>query len=346
MATRIKTYDRDSNTELLRLICMVFIVLHHFMIRCIVPETFDASALLMDARIGSLFLNGFVSVGVNCFVLISGYYLIRLKWRSFLKLYLTCMFYGLIGYAVYVLVDGGRFGGGVLWNSVFIFSHSGWWFINCYVGLMLLAPILNVCVEHVEKRAFQIILLCLTVANIYFGYFWQTDAFNNTGYTIAQFAYMYMMGAYIKRYVDVDHIRKYRYASLGIYVFCAVAWAILAIVNIKHPFGYIDYVYNNPFVIVGAVAFFLFMQSFHFSSKWVNWLSAGALAAYLIQDHPLLRIHTYSDVRTLMETSNISIPTQFVLCIGMSVAFVVICCMIDKIREGIVNIILKIGERK
>ena len=68
-----KLRNRDSNFELLRIVCMIFIIFHHF-------------AVYSGYKIGShMFINDFIfslfysggKLGVSLFVMITGYYMIK-----------------------------------------------------------------------------------------------------------------------------------------------------------------------------------------------------------------------------------------------------------------------------
>ena len=286
----------------------------------------------------------FLSVGVNCFVLISGYYSIRFKWKGLLNLYFTCFFYGLLGYCIYIIVGHHPIGGGLLWNSVFIFSHSGWWFINCYLILFLMSPLLNAGMEHLDKKQYQLVLCLLTIANVYFGYIWKTDSFNTTGYTAAQFVYVYLIGGYISRYVKWNERDKVRRCSLSIYVFAVLLWGCLSVLNYYYPFGYVDYVYNNPFILIASIAFFIGFMTLKFKSPFINWLATGCIAAYLLQDHPLLRQFLYPQIKFMF--GDMALFVKLLLCVFVSCSFIVVVFLFDKIRQFIQDKLLAIVEKR
>lgn len=68
-----KTINRDSNMELLRIVCMLFILMHHFIVHVFCPELVVCDGNLGWYRAVGIVVNGFIYVGVNCFILISGY---------------------------------------------------------------------------------------------------------------------------------------------------------------------------------------------------------------------------------------------------------------------------------
>ena len=108
--------SRDSNIELLRLVCMFFIVCHHFCVHAVFPETLDSDVPLSQGVVLSTIIEGFLFIGVNCFVLISGYYGVKLKKKSLLNLWLTCAVYGLVIYLVHLRLDCATVGKGLIYN--------------------------------------------------------------------------------------------------------------------------------------------------------------------------------------------------------------------------------------
>ena len=69
---------RDSNIELLRLVCMLFILLHHFIVH--------GSEFVTAPSVWLTIMNSFLVIAVDCFVLISGYFGIKAKWKGFIHL--------------------------------------------------------------------------------------------------------------------------------------------------------------------------------------------------------------------------------------------------------------------
>lgn len=107
--------QRDSNIELLRIIVMGMIVLHHFI--------FHGLGVYRDLRFGepavmnardtncALVVEGFLICAVNVFVLISGWFSIKFKAASFVKLFAICSFFAVLGYSIYLYRNGMPAGG-------------------------------------------------------------------------------------------------------------------------------------------------------------------------------------------------------------------------------------------
>lgn len=80
--------DRESNFELLRIICMLLIIWGHLTNKYLVSEP-----ILGLNYIETHFLKSFTTVAVNVFVLISGYFSISFKLPRILKLGQLTWFY-------------------------------------------------------------------------------------------------------------------------------------------------------------------------------------------------------------------------------------------------------------
>jgi Acyltransferase family. len=144
---------RDSNMELLRIISMIFIVILHF-------NGFGFKYLThlpsFFSQIQFVFLSAFESVfiiGVNLFVLISGYYGIKLSIKSIYNIFFTCLFYSVLIYMVkYVLL--GDYGTLKDLIKAFLPISKQWWFITIYFCLMLISPLLNAILRKISDMFF------------------------------------------------------------------------------------------------------------------------------------------------------------------------------------------------
>ena len=277
---------RNSSLELLRILCMFFIVFHHFMLNCAFPK-YQVDALNgSDAALGTaLVFNGFFCIAVNCFILITGFFGLKFKVRGFFKLFFVCAFYSLLGYLIHLYLDGAHLGRSILDYSLFALSHSKWWFINCYMVLFFTAPLLNAGINQLTKKEYLRVILLLTIINVYFGFYGGMAGFNQYGYCAAQFVYIYVIGGYLRRFVPTDWAGRKRWTLLA--VSCVFALLVGVVANVETFITHKDldaFYYNNPLVVAASVSFFLFMSSFRFHNMVINRLATGVVAVYLFQD--------------------------------------------------------------
>lgn len=79
---------RSSNIELLRIITMLVIVAHHYVVNSGIGDIVLNNSAINIKNTFYLIIGGWGKTGINCFVLITGYFMCksRITIRKFLKL--------------------------------------------------------------------------------------------------------------------------------------------------------------------------------------------------------------------------------------------------------------------
>ncbi len=128
----IEVKVRESNMELLRLVAIYAIVLYHILL-------FVHNNLSDEPIYRALFLP--LHVGVLLFVMISGYFHIKFSVKKLIILVVPLLVYSLPT-IITTFVNGSDHLSSLV-NQVLFVSHSQYWYMRIYVGLFLLAPVLN-----------------------------------------------------------------------------------------------------------------------------------------------------------------------------------------------------------
>lgn len=329
---------RDSNIELLRLVAMFSIVLLHLTING--TSFYSPDAAIKDHCIANTIV-GFTYVGVNCFILISGFFGIKFSWRSLLNLYFVCFTYELVGLvaALFYRPDF-QIHPSDIGSLFFPLSHSSLWYIRCYVVLLFLSPILNAGLNAREKNSYQHVLILLTILNLYFGWFWKNTDYNGDGYNISQFIFLYVIGGYLHRYIQPEWICSKRYYFLCGYILLSLLWGITQDFhvfghNIPHWNGWS---YSNPIVILSAICLFLFFRSISFHSRIVNFIAKGTLAVYVLHCNCNIGGILYQFTRTIIE--NYSIGIQVLILIVIAFLLTILVSSMDAIRSSSTHFLL------
>lgn len=182
--------ERNSNVELLRCILMLLIVISHFVAHNILDRNLETPLSPNDINYISSNLLLSASVGaVNCFVIISGYYTIKLSLRKLILFILPIVFYEFVLGALFFKVKP---------QSYMLLNY---WFVQYYLALMLLSPILNYGLERLKKQWFTMILLLSFI----FFILPIPSITGNRGMNIYIFILMYMIGYYIRHHVTLKH---------------------------------------------------------------------------------------------------------------------------------------------
>ncbi|MEF2761471.1 MAG: acyltransferase family protein [Ligilactobacillus salivarius] len=123
---------RSSNLELLRILSMFMIVVHHFAFH----GTFDFKTITntnQGALLATLILESFGKVGVAIFVLIGAYFLVEksFSFKRVMNLVILTSFYSII---IYIILRVLKFGipNDYLWTKI-IFPYpipTNYWFVT------------------------------------------------------------------------------------------------------------------------------------------------------------------------------------------------------------------------
>lgn len=150
---------RQSNFELLRIICMLLIVGHHIAVHGNYPATQNIAA---NDYVVRFFATG-GKLGVNIFVLISGYFMVNSQFRlkKLLKLFAQILFYSLLIFALFLITGKSEYSHGLLVNTLFPVSTNAWWFVTAYIIMYCLSPFLNILIKHCNKRLHLILVIFL-----------------------------------------------------------------------------------------------------------------------------------------------------------------------------------------
>lgn len=326
--------QRESNIELLRLVVMAFIVLHHFIFHGLGQYrflSFGKTPLLSSSQIDyALIVDSFLIAAVDVFILISGYFSIKFKASGFVKLFSVVSFFAMIGFCNCLYTNGLQGGvigsiGRIAQRGIFVISNKTYWFIQYYFILMFLSSPINKYVEVATKKSLLTTILILLFVNVYLG--WMQDVtFVTDGYNLTNFIMLYLIGRYLKIYYHKHIARKY---DLLLFAGSSTITAILAVV--LHRSGidtYRVFCYNSPFVLISAISLFMLFTKIQYRSNVINYLAASCLSIYLMQEGG---IHCYGQVRELYLQHGFT----FNFWIGISLLFVLsmsIPLAVDKLR--------------
>ena len=270
--------ERSSNIELLRILSMFLVLMIHY----IPSRTLPTHDTLAHDTLGTLFdleLRSICFVCVNCFILISGYFGIRWKLKSFSNLLFQILFWAIVC-PVIVSAATGTFNLSEFFKTVYLncFSH---WFIEAYIGLYVLAPLINSFIEKSTHRELGIFIIAFYVFSTLFGYLGKAPDINE-GMSVFSLMGLYLIGAYLRRKQDgIFDLSKYVY--LGVYLVTGFIMVAIAALALKVGITASPYGYLNPLIILESIALFLFFKKLNIGHiKWINYIAASSFAVYLI----------------------------------------------------------------
>ena len=284
---------RNSNIELLRIVCMCFVIGSHTIMQYKSVEIGTA-----EYYIGNI-LRSFFMVAVNCFVIISGYFGINLNLRKLIKMSIQVSFYSISIYIITVIL--GIHEVNIKKDILILFPiiTKRYWYITVYFVLCLISPLLNIIIENISKNQFRLILL---VSFILF-YALPTLLYtvnaptitSDAGYGIVNFICLYFLGRFIKLYyknkkTTIYYGSRFVISSLALFL----ANHILTLI-FGFPFSsFISY--DTVFSFISAFMIFMIFEQITIKSNLINNLAKYSLVAFIIHMHPTLFDYLFSNV--------------------------------------------------
>lgn len=321
------TTPRQSNIELLRIFSMIIIIGHHFSVHGGI--IFPTNVININ-RLWVQFIQMGGKIGVDIFIMISGYFLItseKLKCSKVLRIWLQIFTYSVVTYLLLTASGMVPFSLNELMYSLLPITFSGWWFASGYFVLYLLFPYINTFLKALSIHSYQRFLVLLTVIWCIIPSFlsipWQCN-------TLLWFIYLYALAGYIRLYIRSTSITaKKSFMIAGILILLTflsvVAVDVLATRNPSFA-TYTDYFYDMQRLPVLLISLFLFLGFSHLNIKYIpaiNIISSATFGVYLIHDNyrtrtllwnTLFKVDTYADSKGLILYSILVIFTIFIVC--------------------------------
>lgn len=340
----IKSSVRNSSIELCRIVAMLFIVISHTY-TCGMGAwnwSHNGGVIFSADIVPQTFIASFFYFGVNIFILISGYFLIKPNIAKFLHLYIAVAFYTLLGLVFHQYQIGGGAQTSIIIQTIFPFAKQGggYWFVECYLYLFLIAPILNAAIEKLNRKQFLYATLLLGIIDVYFGYLWQRPTIDGTGYCFTHFIFLYCLGRCLKHYQsNINQIKHIKTHALIMYMVSAVAIFLMFYFSDSiQPLRFRTHCHSNPFSVIGAVALFVFFTQYNFNIRWINIIATTTFGIYLFQGNRYF-IHTIYDA--LQPYTNINLFVTFFIGMALFVVGVIVDYLLQFIYKPIGTCLVK-----
>lgn len=331
--------ERNSSIELFRIIATLSVLIVHFNGWFIggLPSKLDFNSF--DWHWGQFLIGAASCVCVNLFIIISGYFGVKFKISSFVHIGLLLLGIFIPLHLIGFLLSH-SFDLRLLLSQIWIITRSGY-FIQCYLMLLFLSPLLNSFVKGNSRRSVLIWTLLLWSIEIWFGCIKEAKslAFMN-GYSFIHFVLIYMMARCVRLYQE-EMLKCSKWIWFGGYfVSTCLLWLMLG--------SGIHLGYANPINIISSFCLFMPFLYYYYYSKPVNWIAKSTLAVYVIQvTYPVFGYLCDLDTNMLR-----SMPYGLYLLASIGVIMLVFmaCVLYDKVlwkffspMEKIIS--SKIGEK-
>lgn len=354
-----KEDTREYNLDLLRIVSMFLIVLQHALY---FGGMYDIGYSMGGVNILSVCFTFFQSICVistNTYVLISGYFLINERFRlsKLFKIVCEVLFYSWVILILFIYKNG-LVGMDIktLLPSVLPITYIGYWFVSAYIIMYCLMPVLNLLINRINrKQHFGIICILVCVFSVLTTLlpFSQIMGVGRWGQSVVWFVVLYIIGAFLKKYVN-----KYKYRKLSWKVLCSSIlfmnfwWIITTGLADKMGFDILNnlrlqfllkwyFSYDTIPVLFASISLFQLYRGFSISNvcvvRIVRNTTPLVFAVYLIHNNSILKDFVWQSLRN----SDIQYTLLPLVVIGYSIAVFFICIAIDYVRYHMFAIVNK-----
>ena len=342
--------ERQANFELLRILAMLGVLVSHIFNYGLHIYENDGPDFTVDTSSAGGFtlwsllqlIKLVALVSVNCYVLISGYFLaggVQLRWRGIWRVWSTTWIYSMFFYLLFVVLGQDS----LSWQALFVNAtpllHNTFWFVTSYLALILMSPLLSYVSCRLNHWQYMVLLTAGFVCCFQFllGNYLMSEQ------QILLFVYLYFIGGYISKF----HAESKGNISVLMACFIGMLGMMYAITVYKNiirgdaawlVFG----MAYNGLVLPLSVLVFLLFRRMSITQRFAGAVCAVAplsFAVYVIHTQPNVHVWLWS----LLTEWFYAVPqwTLPVFCLLTAVSVFIICVIIEKGRRSIQ---IKIGK--
>jgi len=324
----LKVNRRESKYELLRILSMFMIVVHHFSVYGHfndLKNSIDVGTVLLYLRPGG-------KIGVCIFVMISTYFLIGKSFKAIriINVILVTFFYQIV--IVLILSSWGK----IKFNLGMLIPN--YWFITAYVELLAFMPALNAAFRRYKRYLTNEIFLVIFYAFVVLLHLTKILDSNNSVISFLNpmefidFTLLYVITFYIKDKKVPDIIYWASFLG-GVILYSGAVF--------NYYSGFFSGIYNpvviggtnaSPSVILCSIGIFGLVKNIKADYSWnfVNSCAGNVLGVYLIHENEYLRKYVW-DIFNNGSIENGIQMLLFALFSGVVIFFV--CCMLEYLRK-------------
>lgn len=334
---------RNSNLELYRIIVMILIIMHHYVVNSGLLEVIKDSEFSY-ASAAMLLFGAWGKTGINCFVLITGYFMCtsHITGHKLLKLYLQILIYALIIFIIFYLTGQEHLSSGKITRIVVPIQSIYDDFISCFLVFFLLIPFLNILIQNMSRKMHLYLLaLLLTVYSIF-----PTMRIAVSYNYVSWFSVIYIVASYIRKYNWGKTISHTTWGFLTILSIILGAISVLVLFRL-HNEGYIkmtDYYFyisdsNKILSFTIALTSFMWFKDIKMNySKLINTMGATTFGVLLIHANSDTMRHWlwYQTVDAVGHFES-SLYGGFFYALGTVLIIFIICSGIDWFRGRVIE---------
>ena len=283
---------RESKFELLRVFSMLLIIFQHAMERSIPGWGMLKGGFSFNYCV-AVTMSIWGQLGVMLFVMISSWFMADkqgIRMKKVIDLFLEVMTICVCMMIVFAVVHSESLNLKLIAKELLTPAYKQYWFITTFLAFYLIIPLLQKLVSALSDTALRNTCVVLTLLIPIYNYLT-----TNVGDTLADFSYIFMVTAYLKRNPD-NWFKRHHRILLAIPPLISVS-LILYKLFAERYFGeallmrMFSMLRGRTFLLfLGCVGIFYAFESMKpIYSKAINTLGSTMFGVYLIHENILLR---------------------------------------------------------
>ena len=265
---------------------MLFIIVHHYVVNSALwsdsgPVTADPLAW---KSIFLLIIGAFGKTGINCFVLISGYFMCQstITVKRCAKLYFVAVFYDLVISSIFWITGYSAFGLADMLPTFVPIAYVVDDFLPAFLLLYCCVPFLNKLIQNLTQKEHVYLLLLMFLIYVIPGTF--RFIFSLSLNHVSWYAVLYLFAAYIRKYPHecFGNKRLWKCCTIGCMLLCAVSVVVCIYAGMENEHYFVSN--SNTFLaFFTAISAFLYFKNLKIEhNPVINALASTCLGVLLI----------------------------------------------------------------
>ena len=336
---------RSSNLELYRIICMLMIVAHHYVVNSGLKSV--GGPLMTDfTSANSFFLTLFGAwgkTGINCFIMITGYFMCtsKITLRKFVKLMGQIYLYRLLLFPIFYIAGYEDISLLRIIRLLMPFWGFRDGFVTCFIAFWLFIPFLSILVQNLNKQQHQLLLLLTLSLYTIFG---SIPTFEISFNYITWFCILFFVASYFRLHPHTifDNRKLWGWMTLlSVFFACVSIIGLRMFLGERVGLGYkLVEDCNKFFAVAIAICSFLWFKNMKIKySKIINAFGAGTFGVFLIHANSgAMRTWLWKEtVDCVGHYYSLTTGSLVLYSIGVVLSIFIICNLIDQLRIATVE---------
>lgn len=329
---------RDSNIELFRIITMLLIISHHYVVNSGLTAS-DGPIYSDPLSWRSLFLlifGAWGKIGINCFIMITGWFMCEsyITVRKFAKLFAEWTFYHLVFAVVFLCTRYNGFSLKEFFKALIPIRRIDTGFTPAFFLFFLLIPFLNILIHNMDEKKHLLLMIWAGFTYVFLG---TVPGFSVTMNYVSWFSVIFLIASYIRLYPKKIYGKTAFWGFMTAVLIMLDIGSVISCTWLGQRIGKnISYAFvsdSNTFLAVftGISAFLFFKNLKIKNSKVINAFGASTFGVLLIHaNSDAMRQWLWKD--TIDCVGHYDAPLMPLYAMGCVIGIFLVASLIDIVR--------------